>query len=91
MVITLLIFAAGSVASAVADNYTVLIVGRTIQGIGGGGVIGLTTVLVTDLIPLRDRGRFYALISIIWAVGSTTGPIIGGALAQSGQWRWIFW
>ncbi|RYP26352.1 hypothetical protein DL767_008074 [Monosporascus sp. MG133] len=88
--LTLAIFAAGSVVCVVAENYTVMIVGRTIQGLGGGGVLGLTTVLITDLVPLRDRDRFYALISVIWALGSTTGPIIGGACAVSGQWRWIF-
>jgi MFS family permease len=91
LIAALVIFAAGSVACAVARNYTVMIAGRTIQGIGGGGVIGLTTVVITDLVPLRNRARFYALISIIWAVGSTSGPIIGGALSSSGQWRWIFW
>lgn len=91
MVTALVIFAAGSLASAVANNWTVMIAGRTVQGLGGAGVIGLTNVLITDLAPLRDRGRFYALISIVWALGVTTGPILGGGLAQIGQWRWIFW
>jgi MFS family permease len=91
MLVVLTLFAVGAIVCGVANNYTVILVGRTIQGLGGGGLIGLTTVLITDMVPLRDRGRFYALISIVWAVGSTTGPIIGGSLAQKGQWRWIFW
>ncbi|VBB84208.1 Putative Protein similar to C3H1.06c of Schizosaccharomyces pombe [Podospora comata] len=91
LMLALVIFAAGSVACAVSQNFTVMIAGRTVQGLGGGGVLGLTTVLVTDLAPLRERARLYALISSIWAVGSTTGPIIGGACAEAGQWRWIFW
>ncbi|RYP15354.1 hypothetical protein DL765_005745 [Monosporascus sp. GIB2] len=91
LLVALVIFGAASIVCAVAKNYTVMIVGRTIQGVGGGGVIGLTTVLITDLVPLRDRAGFYALVSIIWAIGSTTGPVIGGACAENGQWRWIFW
>jgi len=91
MLVALVIFAAGSVVCAVAQNFTVMIAGRTLQGIGGGGVEGLTTVLITDLAPLRDRARLYALISVVWAIGTTAGPIIGGACAGAGQWRWIFW
>ena len=91
MLIVLTLFAVGAILCGVATNYTVMLVGRTIQGLGGGGLVGLTTVLITDMVPLRDRGRFYALISAIWALGSTTGPIIGGVLARTGSWTWIFW
>jgi MFS family permease len=88
MFAALAVFGAGSVACAVAESYTVTIAGRVVQGLGGGGVLSLTTVLITGLVPLRDRGKFYALISIVWALGSTTGPIIGGgACAEAGQWR----
>ncbi|PYH41502.1 MFS general substrate transporter [Aspergillus saccharolyticus JOP 1030-1] len=91
MLMALLIFAIGAIVCAVSHDWTTMLAGRTDQGLGGGGLIALTTVLITDLVPLRDRGRFYALVSIVWAAGSATGPIIGGALAQSGSWRWIFW
>lgn len=87
----LVVFAGGPVACAVAQNCTVMTAGRVVQGLGGGGVLGLTTVLITDLVSLRESGKFYALISIVWALGSTTGPIIRGACAEAGQWRWIFW
>ncbi|KAL8863088.1 MAG: hypothetical protein Q9178_000462 [Gyalolechia marmorata] len=43
------------------------------------------------MVPLRDHGKYLALLSIVWAIGSVMGPIIGGALSQHGQWRWIFW
>lgn len=91
MLLALMVFGAGAIPCAVASSYKILLVGRTIQGLGGGGLVGLTTVLITDMVPLRDRGRFYALIGVVWAIGSTSGPIIGGALAQNGSWRWIFW
>lgn len=91
ILIVLTLFAVGAIICDVAQNYTTMLLGRTIQGLGGGSLIGLTTVLITDMVPLRDRGRFYALISAVWVLGSTTGPIISGILAQKGSWRWIFW
>jgi len=88
---TLAVFAAGCIVCALAPNFTVLIAGRTVMGIGGGGITSLTLIVLTDLVPLRDRARFYSVITMVWAIGSLTGPTIGGALAQHGLWRWIFW
>jgi MFS family permease len=91
LLVTVLIFGVGAILCAISQDYMLMLVGRTVQGVGAGGFIGLTTVVITDMVPLRERGTYYAQISAVWAVGSTTGPIIGGALAQSGAWRWIFW
>lgn len=70
--------------AAVAKNFTVLIVGRTLQGVGGGGVIALNEILITDLIPLRQRGAWLGILNSIWAVGTVAGPLVGGGLAQKG-------
>jgi MFS family permease len=51
-----LLFAIGSIVAAVATNFTMLIIGRSIQGIGGGGILTLGEILVTDLVPLSVRG-----------------------------------
>lgn len=91
LLISLLLFGIGAILAAVVQGWTLLLVGRVVQGIGGGGLVGLTTVIITDLVPLRERGHFYALISCVWALGSTAGPILGGALSLVGAWRWIFW
>ena len=82
---------AGSIICARAQNYSVLIAGRTVQGVGGGGISGLTYVVITDLVPLRARPRFVAMLNALTALGSLTGPIIGGACAVTGNWPWIFW
>lgn len=71
--------------------FTTLLVGRGIQGVGGGGIMSLTELLITDLVPLRERGMWFGYQSLTWAVGSVTGPLIGGAFAQDTTWRWIFW
>ncbi|KAL8872187.1 MAG: hypothetical protein Q9174_002140 [Haloplaca sp. 1 TL-2023] len=87
----LVFFLAGAIVAAVANNFEVLLVGRSLQGIGGGGLIALTEIVVTDLVPLRLRGQWFGIISGMWALGSVSGPIIGGAFAENVNWRWIFW
>ena len=90
VILALAFFLVGSVVAATANNFTLLILGRSIQGVGGGGIIALTEIIITDLVPLRLRGNYFGIISGMWSVGSVTGPIVGGAFAQS-QWRWILW
>ena|SRR5690606_16531951 len=87
---TLLLFTVGSIMAGVANNFTLILVGRAIQGVGGGGVITCAEVLLTDLVPLRHRGQFFGFFSMMWAIGTVTGPVIGGAFAQKASWRWIF-
>lgn len=87
MIITALIFfLVGAIICAVAKEFATLLVGRSIQGIGGGGLIALTEIVVTDLVPLRLRGNWFGIISGMWALGSVSGPVIGGALAQNVTW-----
>ncbi|KAL8302079.1 hypothetical protein RB597_002453 [Gaeumannomyces tritici] len=88
---TLVLFLAGSLVSALANNFTVLIAGRTIQGVGGGSLIALTEVVITDLVPLHARGTWFSVLSAVWSVGTVSGPLIGAGFAQNVSWRWIFW
>jgi MFS family permease len=89
--ISMAFFGAGAIVAALANNFTVVLVGRSIQGIGGGGVIILTEIVVTDLVPLRLRGQWFSMISSMWALGTVVGPLLGGGFSQSVTWRWIFW
>ena len=61
---------------------------RTIQGIGGGGIMTLGEILVTDLVPLSVRGVWFGYLGSMWAIGSVSGPLVGGAFAQNVSWRW---
>ena len=91
ILLALALFAVGAIMAAVAtDSMTLLLAGRSIQGVGGGGVLVLTEIVVTDLVPLRFRGNYFSFIASMWAIGSVSGPIIGGAFVDS-SWRWIFW
>ena len=58
---------------------------------GGGGILVLGDIIVTDLVPLRFRGNFFSIFGAMWAIGSVSGPIVGGAFSQEVSWRWIFW
>lgn len=84
-------FASGAIIAALSKNFTSMLIGRSWQGIGAGGIITLTEVVVTDLVPLNERGKWLGFISAVWAIGSVTGPIIGGAFVEDVSWTWIFW
>ena len=66
MFVSLAFFLAGALVAALCKNFTVMIIGRVIQGIGGGGLMALTEILITDLVPLRLRGDWMGLLSVMW-------------------------
>jgi MFS family permease len=85
------LFLMGTIISGLSHNMTLMLIGRTVQGAGGSGIIALTNVLITDLVPLRNRGNWVGVLGAVWALGSVSGPIVGGAFAAPSLWRWIFW
>lgn len=87
----ILFFLAGSLISAVAPNMLVLIVGRAVQGLGGGGLFALSQTVIGDLVPPLERARYAAWISGTWAVASILGPLLGGFFAEHLHWSLIFW
>ncbi|KAJ6613134.1 major facilitator superfamily domain-containing protein [Mycena sp. CBHHK59/15] len=84
-------FALGSVLCGAAPTMNFLIAGRTVQGLGAGGLTSLTQIVLSDLVPLSDRGTFNGLIGLAWAIASFIGPVLGGVLADHGVWRWLFY
>lgn len=85
------IFVAGSLVCALAPSMMVLIFGRVLQGIGGGGLFALSQTVIGDLVPPRERARYAAWISGTWAVASIAGPLLGGYFAEHLHWSLIFW
>lgn len=82
----LVFFFVGSLVAALAENFTYMLVGRSLQGVGGAGVNAMTEVIITDIIPLRHRGQYFGIISAMWSIGSVTGPILGGGFSQDVTW-----
>jgi MFS family permease len=66
----------------------VLLTGRSIQGIGGGGIITVTQVIFCDIVPLRQRPKYFAMVLGAWSIGSIVGPVVGGSLVEHASWRW---
>lgn len=85
------IFVLGSVICALAPTLLGLIVGRAVQGLGGGGLMALAQTVIGDLVPPKERGRFTVYISATWAISSIAGPILGGVIAEHVHWTLIFW
>jgi MFS family permease len=68
-----------------------LIAGRTLQGVGLGGVNMLIDIIVCDLVPQRKRGAVMGVVFAFFAVGSSLGPFVGGILVDRASWRWVFY
>ncbi|KAJ5254998.1 hypothetical protein N7505_010149 [Penicillium chrysogenum] len=77
MLIAVAIFLVGSLVCALAPKMNALIVGRAIQGLGGSGMGIMVNIVVSDMFSLRDRGLYLAITSLVWAVGSAIGPVLG--------------
>ncbi|TFY56617.1 hypothetical protein EVG20_g8862 [Dentipellis fragilis] len=91
MLCALAFFAVGSAICGAASSMNILIVGRTIQGVGGGGITSLSQIILSDLVPLRERGAFSGFLAVALTIASCIGPVVGGAFAQISQWRWLFY
>ncbi|KAI5478027.1 MFS multidrug transporter [Pseudohyphozyma bogoriensis] len=92
MLAALVFFAIGSAIAGSAHSMNILIVGRTIQGVGGGGILTMAEILTVDLIPLADRGAYVGILGSVWGISSAIGPPIGGAFGGgNGLWRWLFY
>ncbi len=88
---SLVVFAVGSVITAAAYNLDSMVVGRLIQGIGGGGLIPPTFALVADLWPPARRGLPLGIVGAVQELGSVLGPLYGAVVLAFGTWRDIFW
>jgi EmrB/QacA subfamily drug resistance transporter len=85
------IFIAGSAACAVAPNMLLLILGRALQGIGGGGILPIAQAVIADVVAPRERGRYQAYMGVVWVTSGAGGPVLGGVLAEHFHWSLIFW
>ncbi|KAF7303621.1 MFS general substrate transporter [Mycena indigotica] len=91
MLAAIAIFMIGSALCGAANNMNFLVAGRTVQGLGAGAVVSLIQIIISDLVPLQARGGFTGIMSMAFGIGAGSGPVIGGALAERGHWRWLFY
>ncbi len=87
----LVVFVVGSAVTALATEMPVLVTGRVLQGIGGGGLVPATLALVADLWPADRRGTPLGVVGAVQELGSVLGPVLGAVILTWHGWRAIFW
>ncbi|KAJ1881011.1 hypothetical protein LPJ57_001880 [Coemansia sp. RSA 486] len=85
------IFCLGSILCAVSNSMGMLIASRAIQGIGGGGLMTMVSVVLSDVTTERDRGKYTGFLASSWGIASAVGPVMGGAIVENSSWHIIFW
>jgi EmrB/QacA subfamily drug resistance transporter len=85
------LFMVGSLLGGLANNMAVLITGRAIQGLGGGGLMILAQAIIADIVPARQRGKYMGVMGGVFAVSAVAGPLLGGFFTEGIGWRWAFW
>ena len=90
-------FLIGSFAAGASTGMEQLIAFRAVQGLGAGGLMSLTFVIIGDIISPRERGKYQGYFGGVWGLSSVAGPLLGGYFSDHAQilgvsgWRWIFY
>ncbi len=87
----IVLFLIGSALCGIAQGMGELILFRTIQGLGAGGLIVTTLAVIGDIIPPRERGKYQGYFGGVFGVSTVVGPLLGGFFVDNLSWRWIFY
>jgi EmrB/QacA subfamily drug resistance transporter len=90
MLVSILLYVLGALASALAPNFAWLVAARILQGLGGGGLMTSSQALVGATIPPRERGRYQGYLATVVVIAATSAPVLGGIITELFGWRYIF-
>lgn len=85
----ILLFAAGTIVCGCAQSPLVLLIGRCIQGVGAGATEPVKALVLFDLFDLRERSKWMAYLNVSWALGTISGPLLGGVFARDISASWV--
>jgi EmrB/QacA subfamily drug resistance transporter len=91
IMIAIAVFVVGSLLCGLAQTLPQIVAARALQGIGAGGLLSSSQSVIADIIAPRERGRYQAYFSGIYALATVGGPVVGGLFVDHLSWRWVFW
>lgn len=89
--VAMLFFLGGSILCGTATTMNQLIWYRAIQGIGAGGVLPLSFIMIGEMFTLAERAKFQGIFSSVWGVSAVVGPLLGGFIVDNVSWPWVFY
>jgi DHA2 family multidrug resistance protein len=87
---SVILFTIASVLCGMAESLTQIVLFRTLQGVGGAGLLPLSQAILLDINPKERHGRAMAIWGMGVVLGPILGPVLGGWLTEDYSWRWVF-
>ncbi|KAJ5684877.1 uncharacterized protein N7477_001222 [Penicillium maclennaniae] len=90
LLVSYFLFALGCIISGIGHDMWVVILGRAICGMGGGGIMTISSIIITDIVPRREVATWRAYVNVAMTLGRSLGGPLGGWLSDTIGWRWLF-